>query len=323
MTAAAQLALAPATGADPLFNPVAHHRLRTDTDCSTSGGQFKRRGCAQLDAETVAMEYISVVWKHSSTSDPVRLVSELDEERYERRKLEFFADGTVGAAGDDFEDARTQLGIVAVPALSEINEDAQFQGRPLRKASLTNSGSRTPLHSRTDVELCNAAARQHDFARRLRSMSHRAPPRSPGTGARGLVGGQCIDAGRGTRLRVSLERLSGATCGCASAERRFVGTRRLLTSACAPPLTHIRPAIDSSTPAGRDCRPRWSACREEVVLVQDWQVASIWMPIDCWVASGRFPVQLLGGSSLAWWAPSWPSEPPRVSRRLQLWRMEP
>lgn len=74
------------------------------------------------------MEYISVVWKHSSPSDSIRLVSELDEERYERRKLEFYADGTVGAASDDFEDARTQLGIVAVPALSEINEDTQFQG---------------------------------------------------------------------------------------------------------------------------------------------------------------------------------------------------
>lgn len=30
-----------------------------------------------------------------------------------------------------------------------------------------NSGSRTFLHSRTDVELCNIAVRQHDFAGRL------------------------------------------------------------------------------------------------------------------------------------------------------------
>lgn len=40
MTAAEQLALAPATAADPLFNPVAHHPLLTDTACPTSGGQF-------------------------------------------------------------------------------------------------------------------------------------------------------------------------------------------------------------------------------------------------------------------------------------------
>lgn len=87
-----------------------------------------------MDTETVAMEYISVVWKHSSTSDPIRLVSELDEERYERRKLEFYAEGTVGAASDDFEDARTRLGVVAVPALSEINEDTQFQGEAITQA---------------------------------------------------------------------------------------------------------------------------------------------------------------------------------------------
>ena len=80
------------------------------------------------------MEYISVTWKHSNTSDPVRLVSELDGERFEQRKLEFFADGTVDVASTKFEGARTRLGTVALPSLSEINGDPQFEGMEITKA---------------------------------------------------------------------------------------------------------------------------------------------------------------------------------------------
>jgi len=80
------------------------------------------------------MDYISVAWIHNNSSDPIRLVSELDDERFERRKLEFFADGTVGAASGDFEDAGTRLGVAAVPPLSEINEDPQFEGVELTQA---------------------------------------------------------------------------------------------------------------------------------------------------------------------------------------------
>jgi hypothetical protein len=74
------------------------------------------------------MEYISVIWTHQVDDDPVRLVSELDAERFERRKLEFFADGSVGVADGARADARTRLGTVAVPPLQEINEDRQFEG---------------------------------------------------------------------------------------------------------------------------------------------------------------------------------------------------
>jgi hypothetical protein len=80
------------------------------------------------------MEYISVFWKHESNGDPVRLVSELDDERYERRKLEFFRDGTVGVASTEREDARTMLGIAPVPPLAQINEDPEFEGTAIGKS---------------------------------------------------------------------------------------------------------------------------------------------------------------------------------------------
>ena len=74
------------------------------------------------------MEYIDVLWKHQNNEDPVRLVSELGEDRFELRKLEFFADGTVDAASSERGTERTRLGLVAAPPLEEINQDQQFEG---------------------------------------------------------------------------------------------------------------------------------------------------------------------------------------------------
>ena len=73
-------------------------------------------------------QYIDVLWKHQDNEDPIRLVSELGEDRSELRKLEFFADGTVDAADNERETPRTQLGIADVPSLEEINQDPQFEG---------------------------------------------------------------------------------------------------------------------------------------------------------------------------------------------------
>ena len=75
------------------------------------------------------MEYIDVIWKHHDKEYPVRLVSEIGEDRLELRKLEFFADGTVDVASSDRWSDRTRLGIAVVPSLEEINHDRQFEGR--------------------------------------------------------------------------------------------------------------------------------------------------------------------------------------------------
>ena len=74
------------------------------------------------------MHYIDVQWIHSDEAEPVRLMSELDGERFETRKLAFFRDGRVEHADATFSTDRTELGQVAVPALAEINGDAEFHG---------------------------------------------------------------------------------------------------------------------------------------------------------------------------------------------------
>ena len=74
------------------------------------------------------MHYIDVTWRHTFPDEPVRLVSELGDDRFEVRKLEFFPDGAVGYASAGVEYAGTALGTVAVPPLDAINQDAQFHG---------------------------------------------------------------------------------------------------------------------------------------------------------------------------------------------------
>ena len=61
-------------------------------------------------------------------------MSELDADRYEVRKLEFFPDGTVGFASQDASSPGTDLGTAPVPQLSEINSDPQFAGESISEA---------------------------------------------------------------------------------------------------------------------------------------------------------------------------------------------
>lgn len=72
---------------------------------------------------------IDVVWKHDFEAEPVRLLSVLDSDRYEIRKLEFFRDGRVGFADGERTASGTQLGLLPVPVLTAINADPQFQAR--------------------------------------------------------------------------------------------------------------------------------------------------------------------------------------------------
>ncbi|MBB6240820.1 hypothetical protein [Rhodanobacter sp. MP1X3] len=72
------------------------------------------------------MEYIDVKWLHEYSEDPIRLVSELDGQRYEIRKLQFFRSGAVGFACKDQCSSGTDLGTMAVPSLTEINASSEF-----------------------------------------------------------------------------------------------------------------------------------------------------------------------------------------------------
>ena len=72
------------------------------------------------------MEYIRVRWLHSFPNEPVLLISELDEARWETRKIEIFPDGSIGYADSRVEHGGTRLGLVPVPSIADIAADPEF-----------------------------------------------------------------------------------------------------------------------------------------------------------------------------------------------------
>jgi len=84
------------------------------------------RGLCWRDAETAdhANTYLRVEWKHIHADDPVMLYSELDEDRWEVRKVEVFADGRMTYAGGTGSSGHTRLGEVQVPSVDEIAKNA-------------------------------------------------------------------------------------------------------------------------------------------------------------------------------------------------------
>lgn len=73
------------------------------------------------------MKYIRVKWNHKHHDEPVLLYSELDTERWEKRKVEVFRDGRCGYASASESGGSTRLGEEPIPALTEIASDPQFE----------------------------------------------------------------------------------------------------------------------------------------------------------------------------------------------------
>jgi hypothetical protein len=79
------------------------------------------------------MRYLRVLWIHSHPCEPVEIYSEVDDDGYERRKIEVFADGTLGFANSTEATPSTRLGELAVPSVEEINTDSQFRATAIPK----------------------------------------------------------------------------------------------------------------------------------------------------------------------------------------------
>lgn len=72
------------------------------------------------------MHYICIRWLHENSDDPVLLISELDDHRWETRKVEIFADGAKGYATKSDETGGTALSLEQIPPINEIAADPQF-----------------------------------------------------------------------------------------------------------------------------------------------------------------------------------------------------
>jgi hypothetical protein len=79
------------------------------------------------------MEYIQVFWIHDFENEPVELLSELDDSRMEKRKIEIFRNGSISYACNGFEVGNARLGEVTVPYLSELSSDPQFKANAITR----------------------------------------------------------------------------------------------------------------------------------------------------------------------------------------------
>lgn len=75
--------------------------------------------------------WLRVEWTHTHKDEPYLVYSEIDPDRFEVRKVEYFVGGVVGIASRSVEIGSTQLGSVPVPETSKINEDAQFKAEEI------------------------------------------------------------------------------------------------------------------------------------------------------------------------------------------------
>jgi len=73
------------------------------------------------------MKYVKVRWIHTSSDQPVMLYSELNDENWELRKVEVYADGRADFADREEQSGSTKLGIEPLPPLEEIAADPEFE----------------------------------------------------------------------------------------------------------------------------------------------------------------------------------------------------
>ena len=77
------------------------------------------------------MRYLHIKWVHKNPGDPVHIYSEIDNQSYERRKVEIYADGRKGFADSSEEAGGTALGSMPVPPLAEIAAQPEFQPKEI------------------------------------------------------------------------------------------------------------------------------------------------------------------------------------------------
>jgi hypothetical protein len=80
------------------------------------------------------MHYLRVRWVHSHPDEPVELYSELDDRRWELRKVEVFPDGAFGYAGPEGATSNTVLGLEPIPTRTQIASDPQFEPEEISQA---------------------------------------------------------------------------------------------------------------------------------------------------------------------------------------------
>ena len=75
--------------------------------------------------------YLYAKWMNAPADSPAEYYSEIDAGRWERRKVEIFADGRAGYASAAGSALDTRLAIVPLPSLAEIAAQKEFEARAI------------------------------------------------------------------------------------------------------------------------------------------------------------------------------------------------
>ncbi|WP_407841415.1 hypothetical protein ACE1OC_41330 [Streptomyces sp. DSM 116496] len=75
------------------------------------------------------MRYIKVTWTHNFVDEPVLYLSELGEDDYETRRVQFFRDGHSEWADQDHETSTTGLSEIPFLEPEEISKQSEFSAK--------------------------------------------------------------------------------------------------------------------------------------------------------------------------------------------------
>ena len=92
---------------------------------SAPQSRIPRYAAVRLNGKMMA--YIKVRWKHEHPNDPILLYIEMDNERWEVRRVEVFPDGSFGYADRSTSRGTTSLSSEPISTLSQIAANPEFE----------------------------------------------------------------------------------------------------------------------------------------------------------------------------------------------------
>jgi hypothetical protein len=72
------------------------------------------------------VRYVKVAWEHGFADDPVLYLSELGDDGYETRKVQFYRDGRSEWVDEGHETANVGLSEILFPSLEEISTQEEL-----------------------------------------------------------------------------------------------------------------------------------------------------------------------------------------------------
>jgi hypothetical protein len=88
------------------------------------------------------MRYSRLQWNHASPSEPIEILSEYDENGWERRKVEVFQDGSVRFASGRESVGGSELSLIPCPPDAEVVNEPEFRVFEMTKEEFEQAWAR-------------------------------------------------------------------------------------------------------------------------------------------------------------------------------------